>query len=498
MDIMDNNSIDDILGMSPGHTFPTAYDTAWVAKLGDVCHELSNPALEWLCEHQLPDGSWGTQTPYYYHDRIISTLAAMIALTHQGRRTRDKKQIEKGLVALDSIASMATHGLNADPNGATAGFEMIVPTLVAEAEQLGLIQQQGTRILGRLAIARKHKMAVIERQRITRKHTLAFSAEMAGADWGNFLDIDNLREADGSVAHSPSASAYFASLVQVGEPGAINYLRNAMSPDGGAGIAVPFEIYEIAWVLWNIGLIEGSAQNESLQRYLTQLRAAWKHGEGVGFTHDHSISDGDDTAMVASLLARFGNERDLETLRAFTNRDHFRCFPLEIDPSVSTNVHFLDALRHAGESIDHPDVQLIIRFLKKEQVNGTYWFDKWHASPYYTTAHAIITCSGYCNNLVEKSVEWLISSQRLDGSWGFYSAASAEETAYALQALAVWKRCCRGKFPAEILRRGAAWLKSHQDVSLSPSLWIAKSLYMSSWVISAEIFSALKLVEQTI
>jgi halimadienyl-diphosphate synthase len=188
----------------------------------------------------------------------------------------------------------------------------------------------------------------------------------------------------------------------------------------------------------------------------------------------------------------------METLRTFINQDHYRCFPLEIDPSVSTNVHFLDALKYAGQSIDHPDVQIIINFLKKTQIDDMYWFDKWHASPYYTTAHAIITCAGYCNYLVEKSVDWLISSQRPEGSWGFYSAPTAEETAYALQALAVWRRTCNGKISPEILRRGAAWLESHQDINSSPSLWIAKSLYMSSWVITAEIFSALKLVEQTI
>lgn len=34
----------------------TAYDTAWVAKLGQLDDELSDLALNWLCERQLPDG----------------------------------------------------------------------------------------------------------------------------------------------------------------------------------------------------------------------------------------------------------------------------------------------------------------------------------------------------------------------------------------------------------------------------------------------------------
>jgi len=87
--------------LGPGKMSATAYDTAWVARLGGIDADLSNRALEWLNENQLPDGSWGAPAPYYYHDRVISTLAAMIALTHRGRRARDRQQIDKGLLALE-------------------------------------------------------------------------------------------------------------------------------------------------------------------------------------------------------------------------------------------------------------------------------------------------------------------------------------------------------------------------------------------------------------
>ena len=79
----------------------TAYDTAWVARLSEFDPDLGLPALEWLCCNQLPDGSWGSAQPYYYPDRLISTLSAMIALSYRGRRQSDKRQIEKGLEALE-------------------------------------------------------------------------------------------------------------------------------------------------------------------------------------------------------------------------------------------------------------------------------------------------------------------------------------------------------------------------------------------------------------
>ena len=188
------NQIDALLKeIGPGRMSTTAYDTAWVARINEVDPILSNQALEWICANQLPDGSWGARDIYYYHDRVICTLSAMIALTYRGRRARDKAQIEYGLQALERITAGATQGLASDPNGATVGFEMIAPTLVAEAEKLGIIKRQGDRILGRLSNLRKAKMAKLAGLKISRHITPAFSSEMAGIDHIDLLDINNLQ-----------------------------------------------------------------------------------------------------------------------------------------------------------------------------------------------------------------------------------------------------------------------------------------------------------------
>src|SRR5574339_573893 len=115
--------------IGPGHMASTAYDTAWAARLGEIDWGISSRSLAWLAEHQLPDGSWGAPAPMYYHDRVICTLAAMIALSVRGRRGHDKAQIELGKQALERIVGAATQGLKSDPNGATVGFEMMAPTL---------------------------------------------------------------------------------------------------------------------------------------------------------------------------------------------------------------------------------------------------------------------------------------------------------------------------------------------------------------------------------
>src|ERR1043166_191100 len=94
--------------IGPGHMGATAYDTAWAARLGEVDWNLSSHSLAWLVENQLPDGSWGASAPFYYHDRVICTLAAMIALSYRGRRGQDKAQVDKGRLALERIVGGAT------------------------------------------------------------------------------------------------------------------------------------------------------------------------------------------------------------------------------------------------------------------------------------------------------------------------------------------------------------------------------------------------------
>jgi len=480
----------------PGNVSSTAYDTAWLAQLAHIDFEMSNQALNWICENQLPDGSWGAYEPFYYHDRVISTLAAMIALTYRGRRSSDQRQIDRGLIALDRITRGATKGLMADPNGATAGFEMIVPTLVAEAEKLGIIQKQGDQILGRLAHQRKIKMESLRGRKINRFMTAAFSSEMAGKDGIWMLDIENLQEVDGSINHSPSATAYFAERVKKGDPAAMTYLKKTVKADGSAPMASPFEICERTWVLWNISLIK-NLDSEVLslcQPHLVELYKSWNSKTGIGFTRGHSVPDGDDTSLTFDVLKRFGYNPNISTLLEFEEERWFRCYPLETTSSISTNVHFMGALFQAGVDVNDPRIQKIIKYLEGTSTKQAFWYDKWHASPIYTTAHAIITCCGYCNHLIRKSVEWLIKQQNDDGSWGFFGP-TAEETSYALQALSIWRRDGQEIVDTKILSRGIRWLEEHSEPPY-PLLWIAKSLNYSEWIIKSEIISAKSLVAE--
>ena len=110
---IDTNLMADIITtlineIGPGHMASTAYDTAWAARLDEIAPSISARALTWLTKNQLPDGTWGAPAPMYYHDRVVCTLAAMIALERRGHREADKEQILKGKLALERIVSGAT------------------------------------------------------------------------------------------------------------------------------------------------------------------------------------------------------------------------------------------------------------------------------------------------------------------------------------------------------------------------------------------------------
>ena len=484
--------------IGPGKMSNLAYDTAWVARLGEIDWGLSSRALNWLCEHQLSDGSWGVEKPFYYHDRVISTLAAMIALTYRGRRAQDRNQIEKGLLALEKVTGGATQGLQADPNGATVGFEMIVPTLIAEAEKLGIIKQQGESILGKLSLIRKLKMPKLEGYKINKFVTPAFSAEMAGTDFTSILDIENLQETNGSVGNSPSATAYYVISLKHQDQNGLDYLHKWVSQDGGTPNVAPFDIFEPAWVLWNLKLAEAldSDALELCKPHLDFIHKTWESGTGIGHASEYTPRDSDDTGLVYELLSWFGYAVDVEAILSYEEKGHFRCFALEANPSISANIHVLGGLRQAGFDKNHSSIVKILNFLRRSRISEAYWLDKWHTSPYYVTSHAIISCIGLDDEICQYAAEWIISTQKPDGAWGSNGTSTAEETAYCLQALVLWRR--HGKpVSQDTIHMGVKWLTEQESLQQPyPPLWIGKGLYCPEYVVKATIISALELCEQ--
>ncbi len=478
----------------------TPYDSAWVARLKDVDADMSNMALEWICEQQLADGSWGASFPFYYHDRVVCTLASMIALTYRGRRRSDKNQINAGLAALDKIMAGATRRLQLEPS-ATVGFEMIVPTLITEAERLGLMPKAKERALSRLSKLREAKLNKLQGIKVSRHYTIAHSAEMVGKDWLDMLDPDHLQEINGSVGNSPAATAHFALYVRPCDEDALSYLRPIVTArKGGAPTLTPLELFELTWVLWNFSLTS-LYQNDSeiakiCNTHLDYLEKNWRPGQGLGFSSSYSVVDADDTFVGYEILSKLGRNPELAAVLQYEEENWFRCFHLEANPSVDVNIHVLGALKQAGYDKSHPSVQKALRFIRSSCIDDRYFADKWNLSPFYTTAHLIISAKGYDDELCKESVQWILDTQQANGSWGFFSRPTAEETAYCIQALTIWQKHT-GMSHREQIQKAATWLQNHCEPPYPP-LWIGKSLYCPQSLVMSSILSALELVKESL
>jgi halimadienyl-diphosphate synthase len=178
-----------------------------------------------------------------------------------------------------------------------------------------------------------------------------------------------------------------------------------------------------------------------------------------------------------------------------------RTYDYERNASISTNIHALDALRLMPDYPERREVQeqILLMLLNNRKYN-MYWTDKWHTSPYYATSHAILALSQegtYLAHACRHTIDWLLHTQREDGSWGFFDRGTPEETAYVLTALLRYNRY--ETVDQEALRQGAVYLaRTYKNSDLEPaSLWIVKCLYAPYDIIRSAILAALILYGQS-
>ena len=93
--------------MGDGEISISPYDTAWVALVADEGRPRFPASLEWISRNQLSDGSWGDARTFSIFDRILNTLACVVALrfwdSHRDKTDRGscvifkKKSLKFGL-----------------------------------------------------------------------------------------------------------------------------------------------------------------------------------------------------------------------------------------------------------------------------------------------------------------------------------------------------------------------------------------------------------------
>ena len=471
-----------INSLADGTTSETAYDTALVSELHTIedDRKLAFPStLSWLRNHQHADGSWGGRIEVP-HDRLISTLAVMVRLCAVPEPWA-ASAVQRGLQYLHLHAT----DWQRSPHE-TVAFEILVPHLLNEACTWELllpyaafdpIAQMGADKLRRIPCD----------QLYCRPTTLVHSLEFLGDDL-DCEQVGNLRSLNGAFGNSPSATAFV--LRHVNDPRSEAYLRRSMavSLNGGACTVYPIEIFEKAWVLYNLG--PAAQRIPGAAAHLAYLRESSRAG-AIGMSREGLTADSDDTGMVHTLLHRQGEETNLDVLLPFEQEGCFSCFPYERNSSVGANAHVLEAFVSSADRWRHAaPIRKILTYLRATRLDGAYWYDKWHLSPLYATSQVALAAREVDADLVTSIVSWLLETQRTDGSWGWFGG-TCEETAYAMQALLA------GALPLDSFRRaaldrGARYLTERFDDTDYPELWVGKSLYTPYPIVQAAVIGALR------
>jgi len=474
---------------------PSTYDIAWLARLRDTENgEARWPdMIDWLLATQHQDGSWGGEI-VYYHDRILCTLAGAIALRENGQSPRAQ-------VAIGRAERFLWHHLHLLPRDPAdlSGFELIFPTLLEEARSLGLDVPKHTCGYGERQTA---KLRLIPPEMLYSRHiSTVYSLEFLG----RFGDAEKLQAAlspNGSLGDSPASTAYYLTLCPGQVDGrALEYLETVRQRNRVITV-YPFRVFELAWVLNNL-LYSGLPLTAFVSPDVCGELYAEMKPTGIALDPTFGPTDGDITSVCTRVLLSAGYEVDPLILAHFEDKETriFHTYPYELNVSMSTNIHALDALRLMTNYPDREEVrkQVTVALLNYRQY-GTYWTDKWHASPYYATSHALIALLAegmYLAHACRHTVDWLLHTQQSDGSWGFFQLGTIEETAYALEALLHYNQ--HEKIDPDILHRGAAYLaERYQGAQASfPELWLAKSIYSPYDIVRSAILTALILYEET-
>uniref|UniRef100_A0A7N0ZRG0 Terpene synthase N-terminal domain-containing protein n=1 Tax=Kalanchoe fedtschenkoi TaxID=63787 RepID=A0A7N0ZRG0_KALFE len=347
--------------MEDGEISVSAYDTAWVALVEDV-KKSGVPqfptALEWIANNQLLDGSWGDRSVFLTHDRILNTLACLVALKTWNIHP---EMIERGLkFVLENMGKLEGE----DAQHMAAGFEIIIPTLLDMARALGMSEVSDMPCTQHIYAKRDLKLARIPKEVMhNMPTTLLFSLEgLDGLDWKKLL---KLQYEDGSFISSVASTAFAA--MQTKDEKCLNYLQNVVQKfQLGVPPFYPLSIYERLWAVNKVERLGISRHFRSeIVDCLSYVQRYW-NDEGLSWTEPSPVKELDSTVIFHDVL------------RIFKNGGEFACFVGQMleGPSMMFNLYRTSQVQFPGEAILEEAKRFSFEFLRSQQACDEI-LDKW-------------------------------------------------------------------------------------------------------------------------
>lgn len=368
------DAIKAILGsMEDGEISISAYDTAWVALVEDV-HGSGAPqfpsSLEWIAKNQLPDGSWGDREIFIAHDRIINTLACVVALRSWNVHP---EKCEKGMSFFKENLSKLQ---NENAEHMPVGFEVAFPSLLEIARSLNIEVPDDSPILNDIFAKRNVKLARIPREMMHKvPTTLLHSLEgMSGLDWKQLV---KLQSEDGSFLFSPSSTAF--ALMRTKDENCLKYLNKAVNKfNGGVPNVYPVDLFEHIWVVDRLDRLGISRYfQQEIEDCMNYVHRYWTE-KGICWARNSNVQDIDDTSMGFRLLRLHGHQVSANVFKHFERNGEFFCFTGQTTQAVTGmfNLYRATQVMFPGEEILEHAKEFSSKFLREKQAANEL-VDKW-------------------------------------------------------------------------------------------------------------------------
>ncbi|KAI7728382.1 hypothetical protein M8C21_009459, partial [Ambrosia artemisiifolia] len=362
------------VSMDDGKISPSAYDTAWVALIDNMDGQRGCPqfplCLQWIANHQLPDGSWGEPLTFSAFDRLLNTLACVIALTywkiHPDKCGKGTKFVNENMNKLG----------NEKEEHMTPGFELVFPSLIELACKLGIKVTIDSPVMKMIYARRDMKLAKIPKDIVHKIPTIMlYSLEgMKDLEWDKLL---KLQSENGSFLFSPAATAF--AFMQTKDQKCLAYLTNLVAKfQGGVPNAYPVDMYERIWSVDRLQRL-GIARyfGPEIKDCLTYIYRYWDD-QGIGFARNCNVPDLDDTAMAFRVLRTNGYQISTDAFLHFKKDGQFGCYPGQSTETVTVmfNLYRASQVLFPGEKILNDAKNFSHKFLTDKRLNNQL-LDRW-------------------------------------------------------------------------------------------------------------------------
>ncbi|CAN6283212.1 unnamed protein product [Urochloa humidicola] len=358
--------------MNDGEISASAYDTAWVALVPKLDGKGPQfPAtVRWIVDNQLPDGSWGDSDLFSAYDRMINTLACVVALT---KWSLEPQKCKTGLSFLhENMWRLEEEEQESMP----IGFEIAFPSLIQIASNLDIDFPYDHPALESIYSNREIKLRRIPKDMMHRVPTsILHSVEgMPDLDWPKLL---NLQSSNGSFLYSPSATAY--ALIQTGDKKCFEYIDRIVKKfNGGVPNVYPVDLFEH---IWAVDRLERLGISRYFQREIKQcmdyVSRHWTE-EGICWARNSNVKDVDDTAMAFRLLRLHGHNVSPSVFKNFEKDGEFFCFVGQSTQAVTGmyNLNRASQIGFQGEDVLQRAGNFSYEFLRQREAQGML-HDKW-------------------------------------------------------------------------------------------------------------------------